>query len=397
MPSCALTKPTRNSRWSVRVSVGRDEATLCIDSVAVSLPEECAGADGCGDKDPDTRSYSTTRSYAEIDLLFDLVREKHPLFCFCVSAPLKHSTAIESVAATRYAQAFLTSVLAIPALANDTDHITVFFTSVFRYIPDPFPPAQLQSRRSAASSSAFSLVFLKRRDDVDRFFDQAKAHILAMQGGLLAVVKNLDTLAGTQIEYGTGLFQTETRLSEYASNEIDPIAGNLRKLANLFYSLESITHAQSHHHLSNTRPRMHSHTRSLNCMSVALDARLVALDEYEDSCKVTRRRTQQLGRVGGSAAVTPSLKSGQRISNGGVAGAGVWEDYHLQLSALHLQAAQFEVEATERLTYATSTIKESYGKVRDAQGDDLQQILNDYVANQIKCQSEVLAAIEAWL
>ncbi|KAJ3237417.1 hypothetical protein HDU81_009515 [Chytriomyces hyalinus] len=391
-----LAKPTKNSHWSVRVSSGRDEGTLCIDTVAVSPLEACAGADGYGDRDPDSHSYSTTRSYSEVDLLFDLVREKHPLFCFCVSAPLQHGTAIDSVAATRYAQAFLASVLATPALANDTDHITVFFTSVFRYIPDPFPPAPLQSRRSAASSSAFSLVFLKRRDDVDRFFDQAKAHILAVQGGLLAVVKNLDSLAGAQIEYGVGLSQAEMRLTEYATNEIDLTAGELRKLANLFHSLESITQAQSHYHLSDTRPRMHSHTRSLNCMSVALDARLVALDEYEDACKVTKRRTQQLGRVGGSATVTPSLTSSQKISCDAARGS-VWEDYHLQLSALHLQAEEFEVEATERLVYATSAIKDSYGNVRDAQGDDLQGILNDYVANQIKCHSEVLEAIEAWL
>ncbi|KAJ3235371.1 hypothetical protein HDU81_000578 [Chytriomyces hyalinus] len=384
----------KNTHWTVRVSLGRDVNTLYIEATVVTLPEngtDTEGRFGYGERDPDTRSYSATRSHAETDALFDLVREKHPLFCFCLSAPLKHGAATDPSAAVRYAQAFLSSVLAVPALANDADHIAPFFTSVFRYIPDPFQPAPLQSRRSV-SSSAFSLVFSKKRDDVDLFFDQAKAHIMAVYAVLKDIVKDLDAMAGVQIEYGTGIYATETRLSEYATEELDAIAIQLRKLGKFLHTLESITHAQSHYHIANTRQRLHSHTRSLKCMKVALDARLVALDEYEDACKVTQRRTQQLERVGGSvtsgAVGLMGAAAASSISIGRAADIGIQD---LQ------QAKRTEFDAKERLMYATSTIKESYGKVRGAQGDDLQEILNDYVANQIKCHTEILEAIEAWV
>ncbi|TPX69001.1 hypothetical protein CcCBS67573_g06959 [Chytriomyces confervae] len=364
----------KNAHWTVRVSLGRDINTLHIETAVVNLPDngtDTEGRSGYGERDPDTRSYSATRSHAETDALFDLVREKH-------------GAATDPSAAVRYAQAFLSSVLAVPALANDSDHIAPFFTSVFR-------PASLQSRRSV-SSSAFSLVFSKKRDDVDLFFDQAKAHIMAVYAVLKDIVKDLDAMAGVQIEYGTGIYAAETRLSEYAAEELDSIAIQLRKLGKFLHTLESITHAQSHYHIANTRQRLHSHTRSLKCMKVALDARLVALDEYEDACKVTQRRTQQLERVSGSvtggAVGLMGAAAASSISIGRAADIGIQD---LQ------QAKRIEFDAKERLVYATSTIKESYGKVRGTQGDDLQEILNDYVANQIKCHTEVLEAIEAWV
>ncbi|KAI8621610.1 hypothetical protein BC830DRAFT_159720 [Chytriomyces sp. MP71] len=185
------------------------------------------------------------------------------------------------------------------------------------------------------------------------------------------------------LEYGAAIRKAELRLSEYSMDEIDAIAVPLRKLAKFLHTLESITNSQSQFHISNIRQRFHAHTRSLKCMKVALEARLVALDEYEDACKVTQRKTQALERMGGNISASgpsPGLRNAAEMS----------------LAELQ-QAKDNEGLARERLFYATSAIKENYGKVRSAQGEDMQRVLNDYVSNQLQCNREVMEAIEAWV
>ncbi|KAJ3005422.1 UNVERIFIED_CONTAM: hypothetical protein HDU68_004623 [Siphonaria sp. JEL0065] len=116
-------------------------------------------------------------------------------------------------------------------------------------------------------------------------------------------------------------------------------------------------------------------------MRVSLDARLVALDDYEDSCKLVVKKSQVVERLVGS---------------GGASGFGVYQSKAESAMFELRKAKEDEQVSKERFISATDTIRESYGTVRNAQAEELQQVLNAYVAHQLQSNMEILEAISLW-
>ncbi|KAJ3062992.1 hypothetical protein HDU99_005021 [Rhizoclosmatium hyalinum] len=178
---------------------------------------------------------------------------------------------------------------------DDAELVKPFFESVFKYAPDPVTPAPLASRRSA---STFTLVFSQKKDDVDVFFNQVRLHIDAVHGKVKTIVKDVDVLAGMQIDYATCLHDLDLLMADLSLHEsLDPIASSYRKLCKTLSHLSSSFNSLSDFLITNTRPSLYSYRRSMEAMRVSLDARLVALDEYEDACKNGVKKQKDLERM----------------------------------------------------------------------------------------------------
>ncbi|KAI9347617.1 Vps5 C terminal like-domain-containing protein [Obelidium mucronatum] len=268
----------------------------------------------------------------------------------------------------------------LPLMA-DTEHVRPFFESVFKYIPDPVTSPPLQSRRST-SANALSFVFSKKPDDVDVFFNQVKDHINAVHKSVRNIVKDVDVMAGMQIDYANALHDLDTKLSEISMQEqLDSIAGQYRKLTKVINALEQNINSQSRFLITHYRPILYAYRRSMECMRISLDARLVALDEYEDACKLVVKKAQVVERLAATAG-----------------SAGPVYQTRAETAMFELRKAKDDEQTSkDRFISATDTIRESYGTVRNAQADELQQLLNSYVAHQLQTNTEILDAINLWV
>ncbi|KAJ3286603.1 hypothetical protein HDU79_006347 [Rhizoclosmatium sp. JEL0117] len=322
-----------------------------------------------------------TRTSSEADHLFTCLLLKHPLFCFGLSAPIKskETSAVAKHVELRTLKAFVSSVSVRPTLMDDAELVKPFFESVFKYAPDPVTPAPLASRRSA---STFTLVFSQKKDDVDVFFNQVRLHIDAVHGKVKTIVKDVDVLAGMQIDYATCLHDLDLLMADLSLHEsLDPIASSYRKLCKTLSHLSASFNSLSDFLITNTRPSLYSYRRSMEAMRVSLDARLVALDEYEDACKNGVKKQKDLERMQASAST----------------GVSVYQARAEQAVQEFRLAKQEEEVAKERFISATDLIRESYAPVRNAQADELQLVMNEYVENQLATNRDILEAIQVWI
>ncbi|KAJ3023088.1 UNVERIFIED_CONTAM: Melanoma-associated antigen D2 [Siphonaria sp. JEL0065] len=324
------------------------------------------------------------RTSVEVEALFTAIVSKHPLLCFGLVAPLKpkpnNQPSNDSIdVRVRQTTLFIASVAAKKLLLADKEHVAPFFNSVFKYLPDPVQPAPLNSRRSA-SATALSFVFSKKQDDVDVFFMQVKDHIDAVHKAVRAIVKDTDIMAGMQIDYADALHDLDLKLSEISMQEqLDAIAGSskqrpypssqYRKLTKVINALQQNLNLQSKHLITHFRPVLYAYRRSMECMRVSLDARLVALDDYEDACKLVVKKSQVVERLVGS---------------GGVSGSGVYQSKAESAMFELRKAKEDEQMAKERFISATDTIRESYGTVRNAQAEELQQDVDRFVKGFVR-------------
>ncbi|KAJ3087464.1 hypothetical protein HK100_008354, partial [Physocladia obscura] len=353
------------------------------------------------------KTASVTRSASEAEALYQVLVGKHARLCFAVRAnPLPASVAVSSVAPTLPTShtanhstttnshiatnqqtnqqttqqsnqqitrqstkhsvnqnnpaaflaatiAFLRSVAASDALMADAVHVRPFFFSPFKYIPEPFTPAPLSSRRSV-SNSAFSLVFSKRQEDVDVFFSQVKLHISALHAAIKAVTKEIDLVSAMQLEYASTLQDLDSRLAEASMQEqCDSIAGQYRKLAKVLSALNTSTNTTTEYNIIWLKPMLQTFKRTTSCMQIALDARLATLDEYEDACKYTQRKRAAVEKIGNSSTSSSSGSGNGRLSTQTRAESAIWE---------LREANEAEAGARGRFVEATDLIRGSYGR-----------------------------------
>ncbi|ORY33003.1 hypothetical protein BCR33DRAFT_723349, partial [Rhizoclosmatium globosum] len=154
------------------------------------------------------------------------------------------------------------------------------------------------------------------------------------------------------------------------------------KLCKTLSHLSSSFNSLSDFLITNTRPSLYSYRRSMEAMRVSLDARLVALDEYEDACKNGLKKHKDLERMQVCSAST---------------GVSVYQARAEQAVQEFRLAKQEEEVAKERFISATDLIRESYAPVRNAQADELQLVMNEYVENQLATNRDILEAIQVWI
>ncbi|ORY40716.1 hypothetical protein BCR33DRAFT_719256 [Rhizoclosmatium globosum] len=175
---------------------------------------------------------------------------------------------------------------------------------------------------------------------------------------------------------------------------LDPIASSYRKLCKTLSHLSSSFNSLSDFLITNTRPSLYSYRRSMEAMRVSLDARLVALDEYEDACKNGLKK-QKIWR---GCRDIDRIYINPCTSGSASTGVSVYQARAEQaVQEFRLVSKQEEEVAKERFISATDLIRESYAPVRNAQADELQLVMNEYVENQLATNRDILEAIQVWI
>ncbi|KAJ3210920.1 hypothetical protein HDU82_007148 [Entophlyctis luteolus] len=351
-----------------------------------------AAGGGGTDVSPTDVVAQVTRTLFESESLYALVIAKHPLRCFALHAPPSSSSRMT----VRTLTVFLQAVVDDPILMADKVHVRPFFFSPFKFIPEAYtPPASMISRRSAPN--AFPSLFSKPPDDVDVYFTQVKAHVSALHTALKTVVREVDGLLTMQTEYVRVLSEIQMKISEVSLHEErDALATyaflvptrierkkkhppyspnrNYRKLVKAMNAIELHVGHQSTYQTSSLRPMLHVLRRSVESMLAALEARLVALDDYEDACKNVVRKRQIIERMTHS---TSQSRAETAV-------------YDLRT------AVEAEKNAKEAFVGASTLINDAYVPVRNFQAQQLQEALNGYAESQLLINRNLLDAMTLW-
>ncbi|KAJ3210337.1 hypothetical protein HDU82_008328 [Entophlyctis luteolus] len=351
-----------------------------------------------------TNSVTVTRSLAETEALFAAIKSAHPGRCFTllppplptsVSAPpaphlptsrynsLSPSSDASSLVALR---ACIESIVADRVLFADETVVRPFFFSVFKYEPptslsifaitSSAASSPRSARRSSSPASAFALVFSKKPDDSDVFFSQVRQHLNALQTAAKDLCNRVDEYASKLIVLAFSMHELELRLAEMAKFETnETVSKQLRTLSSVINALEANVNAKSSYHMSCLRPGLLLFGGSIECMQLALDARMDLFGDFSDACKTVARRRQRLESLSVSSGSTSKKES----------------------VAQKLQEA-YAAEAATRGAFmeVTRTVRAAYIPVRTGQAERLQALLNEYVQAQLQANAEILQAINEW-
>ncbi|KAJ3071975.1 hypothetical protein HDU98_004503 [Podochytrium sp. JEL0797] len=247
-----------------------------------------------------TPTATVLRTPSEIDALFEYVCLEHPLLSFGIVAPAPKASPSE---AERQTQRFIKSVFSVGLLRQDKG---VQIVEHEQYIAEAVSSAPKHSRRAASSSSAFSLVFSKKQDDVDVFFNQVRDHVEAVYKAVRRCVKDIDVLAGFQIDYAACLHESDTYISQISLSQPLPATATLyRKLSKTLDAISINLDVQSKYYITVLRPVLYAYRKSIQCLLDSLEARVVLLEAYEDACKEVVKKGGVVERIStsGSARV----------------------------------------------------------------------------------------------
>ncbi|KAJ3210275.1 Vacuolar protein sorting-associated protein 17 [Dinochytrium kinnereticum] len=284
--------------------------------------------------------YSITRTHAELERLTSYIQNHFPELI----SPIPPAKTLEITTYVKAVDLFLKRVAENGAL-RESEGVRLFFDSEFQFTPPAPPPG---SKRT----SVFNLfaVAAPKVQEVDPFFDNAKAEATGVEANMAVVAKSVEKAGKVERAYATTCVDVCSRLLNLGDEEPEQISSSLKKLAKHFQLLETAYSSQ-----------------------VALNNRVNVLSDYEASCKSTQRKIQVIEKLKASSSIRQDKVD----------------------SALEDLTEAKRTEATNRelLKKMGENVKAEYQLYSKRHNEDLLQQLNEYVARQLHYNAQILAVL----
>ncbi|KAI8913280.1 Vps5 C terminal like-domain-containing protein [Gorgonomyces haynaldii] len=304
------------------------------------------------------------RTLSDLDRLYQYLVRSYPEYIAPPSPPKSsdYDFLLESV------QLFLDRVSSHP-IFSESKGIIDFPTNEFQFL---LPPSPIQ--RNPSQKSLFS--FEKPAQDTDVYFEESKREMQTVATYITSIGRINERLAIA----GRDICKTNQELGQRLLNWGPASPGFVRilkKMAKACYVEEEALFHQVHYRATTLTDQLLMLLRGAESSQSALDHRSFCLESYDQACKHTMKKLQQMDRMRGSSSIKQ-------------------EKVDLALEEL-TQSKRVEQEAKEQFKKASDVTRLELERYRQEKSHDLERMMDQYVKSQIAFCKELQSSVSLLL